>query len=127
MLNRLVGKENEGEIVIEGVKTKALIDTGSMVSTIAEDFLNTLDPVPIVHNIEEFGFKVNAANGQTLPYSGYVEAEVTVSYLQNSALTVPLLVVPMTDYNREVPVIMGTNIIRLYEITCDGSDAVRAE
>ena len=127
MLNRLVGKENESEIVIEGVKSKALIDTGSMVSTVAEDFLNALDPVPIVHNIEELGLKVNAANGQTLPYSGYVEVEVTVSYLQNSALTVPLLVVPMTDYNREVPVIVGTNIIRLYKITCDGSDAVPAE
>ena len=52
---------------------------------------------------------------------------MTVSYLQNSALTVPLLVVPMTDYNREVPVIVGTNIIRLNKITCDGSDAVPAE
>lgn len=67
ILNRIVGKDNESDIIIEGVRMKGLIDTGSMVSTVAIDFLETLDPNPTIHTVEELGLHVYTAGGQSLP------------------------------------------------------------
>lgn len=39
-LNRLIGSSNETTIQIEGVTSKALIDSGSMVNAISEEFYN---------------------------------------------------------------------------------------
>ena len=127
ILNRIVGKENESDIIIEGVRTKGLIDTGSMVSTVAIDFLETLNPKPTIHTVEELGLHVNTAGGQSLPYSGYVEVEVTVPFLETEHMLVPMLVVPMTDYNVEVPVIVGTNVIRQFENPSEETDAIPDE
>ena len=93
-----------------------LIDTGSMISTIAKDFLFSLCPVPQVYTIEELGLQVNVANGQTLDYSGCAVVQVSVPCIGKSTVLVPCLIVPMTEYNKEVPVIVGTNIInRVYQ------------
>lgn len=120
MYNRLVGKGNESDIIIEGSHTRGLIDTGSMISSISEAFLSTLDPVPEIHTLDELGLEVNTANGQSLPYSGYVEIELSVPCFKEKAITVPLLVVPVTEYNSQVPVIVGTNIIRQYKNSSEG-------
>ena len=123
----MVGKGNESDIIIEGSHTRGLIDTGSMISSISEVFLSTLDPVPEIHTLDELGLEVNTANGQSLPYSGYVEIELSVPCFKEKAITVPLLVVPVTEYNSQVPVIVGTNIIRQYKNSYEGSDDVPEE
>ena len=94
MYNRLVGKENESDIIIEGSHSKGLIDTRSMISSISEVFLNTLDPVPNIHTLDELGLEVNTANGQSLSYSSYVEIELSVPCFKKKAISVPILVVP---------------------------------
>ena len=71
-MDRLVGRDNISEICINGTKTVGLIDTGPMISTIAEDFILSLDPIPDLYTIEDLGLKVNVANGQTLNYLGCV-------------------------------------------------------
>lgn len=89
---------------------KGLIDTGSMISTICEDVLDLITPKPQIHALEELNVK--CADGRSLPYLGYVEVTVELPFLEGRAIHVPLLVVTMTDYNKLVPVIVGTNIIR---------------
>ncbi|MES9884250.1 MAG: reverse transcriptase family protein, partial [Sedimenticola sp.] len=110
-MKRLVGEGNLSTIYIGGQETKALIDTGSMVSTVTAKFCELLDPRPELHDIADLGLRVDAANGQAVPYLGYVEVEVRVPFLEES-MQIPLLVVTSTAYNDTVPVIVGTNIIR---------------
>ena len=56
-MDRLIGRDNISQICINGTKTVGLIDTGSMISTIAEDFIISLDPIPDLYTIEDLGLK----------------------------------------------------------------------
>ena len=99
-----------------------------MISTISENFLISLSPVPKIYTIEELGVNVNVANGQTLDYSGCVIVQVSVPCIGEAVVHVPCLVVPITDYNKEVPVIVGTNMInRIYGYTNGGTDDIPME
>ena len=42
-MDRLVGQANEVDIEVEGKVTRALLDTGSMISTISEKLAQSLD------------------------------------------------------------------------------------
>ena len=57
--------------------------------------------------------KVECADGQPLPYRGYIEADLTVlDGVPNSSTTSCLfLVTPDTNYSSSTPVILGTNIL----------------
>ena len=107
----MVGRENEGVVYLNGAETRALIDTGSSISTVTAAFLNTLNPKPEIRSVEDFDLEIKGVGGQTLPYHGYVRANVQVSFLADRTVTVPLLVVPLTEYNKRGPIIAGTNII----------------
>lgn len=72
-----------------------------------------MDPLPDLHNISEFGLSVQGANGENLPFKGYIEAEISAPVLSSSSFNIPLLIIPDTEYNQKVPVIIGTNLIRL--------------
>ena len=69
--------------------------------------------MPELRNITEFGLSIQSAGGAKLPYKGYIEAEISAPFLSNSVFNVPLLVVSDTEYNKDVPIIVGTNVIRL--------------
>ena len=71
-----------------------------------------MDPQPVVHDISELGLQVNVANGETLNFLGCIEASVCVPFLKDTTVPELFLVVPMTEYNHQVPIIVGTNIIR---------------
>lgn len=127
-MDRPVGQDKISAICINGIKTVGLIDTGSMISTIAEDFILSLNPVPQIYTIEELGLNVDVANGQTLEYSGCVVVDVSVPCFEEATVLAPCLVVPMTVYNKEVPIIVGTNIInRVYQCTVEGTADIPIE
>ena len=96
VLNRLVGKDSISKVYIEGVKTKCLVDTGSSVNTVAEDFVQSLDPQLAIHDVSELGMQVNVANGEQLNCLGCIEANVCVPFLKDTTVTELFLVVPMT-------------------------------
>ncbi|KAH3818795.1 hypothetical protein DPMN_120521 [Dreissena polymorpha] len=81
-----------------------------MITTVSEDWYKQLDPLPDIHTIQEF--IVQGPDGNSLPYIGYIEAVVNVPGVSNHDILVPVLVVPNTDYNLEVPVIIGTNVLK---------------
>ena len=114
ILEQIVGEGNESIININKVSTSALIDSGSMISTCTEEFLEQLKPRPEILPLEDFELEIKVAGGYSLPYKGYTFVEVTVPFLSNKELNVPLLVVPQTEYNKTVPVVVGTNIIRRF-------------
>ena len=124
LVDRLVGSANESEIVICGVKTSALIDTGSMITSISESFYDSMEHKPVLHDVNELGLSLSVigANGSKLPYKGFIEADISVPSLGNDSFVIPVLVVSNTEYNKHVPSIIGTNVIRLFKDSCPISD-----
>ena len=110
----MVGPANVVEVVVEGIGCDALVDTGSMVTTIAESFWRTkLASVPL-RPLQDL-ISVEDANGLEVKYLGFVE----VSLRMRNGIAgpeqmhrAPVLVVVDTQYNAKVPLIIGTNIIR---------------
>lgn len=105
----MVGPAPEMSISVCGALTKGLLDTGSAVSTMSMSFFDSLYPQPALRNVNDL--VVNIADGSTLPYHGYVEADFEIPGVRDSIITVPCLVVSNTDYNRQVPIIIGTSYI----------------
>lgn len=96
-----------------------------MISTICENILEQMDPKPQLHMLEEL--EVKCADGLSLPYLWYIEVAVDLPFLRGQSMHVPLLVVAMTDYNKSVPVIVGTNIIRqCKQLSSDAEQAPEA-
>ena len=67
---------------------------------------------PELLSLDTFQLKVGAAGGALLPYCGYVGSEIKIPFLQPRTMYVPVLVVSDMQYSGQVPVIIGTNIIR---------------
>lgn len=109
----MVGENNTGMIQIEGTIAKAVVDTGSMVTTISEKLYKQLDPKPKLHSMEKFKLNVLTSTGDCIPYIGYIEARIYVPFLKDKSFDVPVLVVPDCRANESEPVIVGTNFIRL--------------
>lgn len=90
-----------------------MLDTGATVSTISEEFYRKQLHDVELHSIED-AIHIECADGQNMPYIGYVCANLT-------PLGIPtldklhdclFLVVPTSNYNSHVPVLIGTNIIQ---------------
>ena len=115
LLNRLIGSSNEGNVKINGQDFRALIDSGSMVTTISETGYNNLGEFckPSLLSLDTLGLQESVADGSKLKYLGYIECSLTVSFLSGNEFLVPILVVPDTEFSLACPVIVGTNIIRL--------------
>ena len=66
--------------------------------------------------------KLECADGKSMPYFGYIQVE-----LKSTALPVEcihnciLLVVPGTEYNTNVPILLGTNVLVEFLNTCKES------
>ena len=91
-LEHLVGKSNDATIGIEGISRSALLDTGSSVSTVSQDFyprcLSHLD----LHQIDQL-LKTECADGQPLPYLGSIKVDIAIPGISKSTLQPCLLLV----------------------------------
>ena len=107
-------------MAINGIECLALLDTGATVSTISQSFYCThLEGKLDLHQLNE-EIDIECADGQLMPYLGYVLIDLathglsSVDVLKESIF----LVVPDSNYNKKVPVLIGTNILyRLLDIT----------
>lgn len=79
---------------------------------------------PKLHDIQNFEFKVYSADGNALPFSGYVEVELQIPFLSMNTIYVPVLVTKGTEYNSQVLIIVGTNIIRLCKKYSNSADVI---
>ena len=114
----IAGKATETKVYIESLETTALLDTGSCISSIGQSFYeNNLGHLPLLP-VKDI-LNVECADGQKLPYSGYINASMTSSGIsQCSEQFCIFLVVPDTNYNLRVPVLIGTNILHEIEKDC---------
>ena len=96
-----------------------------MVTTVSEDYLNTLHPKPEIIGLEEL--VLSGPDGKELPYLGYIEATIQAEFLFDKEISVPALVVPSTSYHSEVPIVVGTNVIRICKDKCRDTDHIPTE
>ena len=105
---RLIGRANEEQIVINGHPVTALLDTGSQVTHISEAFCqaNDIQINPLDQLVE-----IEGTGGDSIKYIGYIEATLTLPLgSQSFEIEALLLVLPSTDYQKRVPVAIGTTI-----------------
>ena len=105
---QLVGPVNSTQITVSGKRCAALIDTGSQVTTITDEFVSQ-HPVLKSQVLQETNILVGGAGGQNVPHQGYILLDVAV--LGETVHKVPALVIPVTRFRRSTPVLLGTNVI----------------
>ena len=76
------------------MKTKALIDSGSQVTTVSEEFWQTLPYTPETVDIDDLILK--GPDGKSIPYLGCIVATVEASFLSGKEIDVLAVVVPTT-------------------------------
>lgn len=108
---KLIGKANETSITFCGKRTQALVDSGSQVTMVSETFLKTLPEEPELGSLEDLNLTVTGPDGSSIPYLGLIVAHIKVDFMKEREIVVPVLVMPDTEYNTNVPVLLGTNVI----------------
>ena len=108
----LVGSSNIAAAMIEGIPCRSLVDSGSQISSVAEWFYrNSLKHVPL--ETLDTMLHIQGAGGHPLRYLGYIKVDISFPQGVNDVSQPALvLVVPDTDYNKEVPLLIGTNLIK---------------
>jgi hypothetical protein len=114
----LIGKPNEAKVIVNGLTVNALLDSGSCVSTITEGFLrehlSSVEIKPLEHFVH-----IECADGESLPYRGYIEVFLkTVGLSPDQESPCLFLVVPDSQYNGTVPVLLGTNYLEPVMSNC---------
>ena len=104
----LVGPSCEVTVTLEDTSCQALLDTGSMVSTVTYSLAHKLklDIHPMDHLL-----RVEGVGGQMLQYLGYVIANVQLPDISQEVEAM-FLVAPDIGYNCTTPVLIGSNILQ---------------
>ena len=110
--SNLIGNPAEIICKIDDIEVKSLIDTGSQITSVSRSFYDSHFSDIDLRDIKNI-LKVESAGGNDLPYDGYFECNISlpISESQNFNISVPVLVVPDTRYNKSVPLLVGTNIL----------------
>lgn len=112
---RLIGAKCTAQINIAGIKCNCLLDTGSQVTTISQSFYDKNLSDQHIHSLNNSPLlEVESANGQSVPYLGYVE--VTITFPKDFVgvdIEVPTLalIVPDLSPNSQPSVLVGTNTL----------------
>ena len=105
---KLVGSANEEQIVINGHPVTALLDTGSQITHVSKAFCQAkgIQINPSNHLVE-----IEGSAGDSIKCVGYNEAKLNLPLgFQTFEIEALLLVLPSTDYQKWVPVAIGTTI-----------------
>ena len=120
LMSKMIGPSIETDVNLEGIPCHCLLDTGSQVCTVSHSFyvenLSHICLQPVVSFVE-----ITGANNHSVPYLGYIDADVTFPRDENGSshtYSTIVLVVPDTDYHHRTPLLLGTNLLRHYFATC---------
>lgn len=105
----LVGPRNEGEVVVNGIKCRALIDSGSQITSITHKYWRN-HPVLQRQRLQPSRVHIEGAAGQSVGYHGVLRLDLKV--LGREFKNVPAFVVTDSEYRSSVPLLVGTNVLR---------------
>ena len=104
-LYRLVGEVNETTVLVEGQRTRALIDSGSQLSSISLAWVKKLKLNP--QHIWSV-LQIEGSGGLDVPYLGYVEFHLRVPEVKAFDTDVLLLIVPDSVHTMHTPTTLRT-------------------
>ena len=67
-METLIGSANETVVSFCGADADALIDSGSQVTTVSEEFFKTLNPSPQVVSLKDLKLNLEGPDGKKIPY-----------------------------------------------------------
>ena len=105
----LVGPRNEGEVGVNGMKCRALIDSGSQITSITHQYWCN-HPILQTQKLQPSKIPIEGAAGQSVTYHGVLRINLTV--LGKEFKNVPAFVVTDSEYRSSVPLLVGTNVLR---------------
>ena len=109
-VTRFIGPRNIARVEINGVKTRALMDSRSQVNMMTEKFLKTVGLT--LRPLADLGLKlgVEGSAGTDIPYLGYMEANLKLPTANDYNSDQLFLVVEQrTMFGEQVPIQVGTN------------------
>lgn len=120
VLASLVGEANECNAYVDGKQCKALLDTGSQVTSISESFFKQHLSGRVIQSVDKL-LKVVGVTGREVPFLGYISVNLKFPSGESGVKTgheILALIVPDTEYNRRVPLVVGTNVMRRFKDEC---------
>ena len=106
--DNMIGESNEVNILLNGEIMNALLDSGSMITTLSETRYNLLLNKPELKELSTLGLQISMADRSIMQFRGYIECIISLLDIE---LLVPIVIVPETEFNKNCPVIVGTNIL----------------
>ena len=104
-LGRLVGEVNESKVIVEGQETRALLDSGSQLSSISWSWVKKLNLEP--KQLQSI-LQIEGSGGLEVPYLGYVEVQLKIPEVRAFNHDVLLLIVPDSAHMQYTPITLGT-------------------
>ena len=106
---RILGRANESEIEIDGIKSKALIDSGAMISMMSKEYCDTHGYE--IHPLDQL-VPIEGSGGADVPYLGYVKVRMQIPGISSFEWHVLMLVShTTTHYHKWVAIQVGSQII----------------
>ena len=109
VVTQLIGPRNIARVEINGVETRALMDSGSQVNMMTEKFLKKIGL--ILKPLEDLGLKlgIEGSAGTDIPYLGYTEANLRLPTANNySSDQLYLVVEQRTQFGEQALIQVGT-------------------
>ncbi len=111
-LARLIGRRNEADICVNGLNVWALLDTGAQVMSMSETLCTKLG----LHVYNLKGIAMEGTGGIRIEYVGYTKLHVALPECprrlnHSSAVSIPTIVLKESEYQKEVPVTLGTTAL----------------
>lgn len=122
----LIGAKYTASVLIDGHASICLLDTGSQVTTVSQSFYESNLARFDIHPLSEL-LEIEAANGKTVPYSGFIEVDITFPQdCFGSEITVSTFALVVPDIQSNA-LLIGTNTLDLvYEAYSTTSTALQA-
>ena len=103
-LFRLLGETNETKIKLDGTEMRALVDSGSQISTVTEKLAKLMGwKIKNLKNILD----IEGTGGVTVRYKGYIKATLEIPQIKDLEKPSLFVVVNDSKYGEQVPVQIG--------------------
>lgn len=108
----LVGAKCTAPVTIDNCPCSSLLDTGSQVTTLSKSFYEENLSHSAIHSLDDL-LEVEGANGQSLPYLGFIKTVITFPRSSLGAdIEVPTLALIVPNLSSNSPsLLIGTNTL----------------